>query len=142
MPALAQISFKHNEKSSPRLQAHLYKHPAEAELQCTTALFEAEKVYLRSKVVVICLLLALCGGDGGSSGGSGMSTGFREAPACSAVSLTTTARQRACLLQYRLSHEQIERVRRGREKKMRGESSFVRTDTTGALGCPVTPLNY
>lgn len=47
-------------------------------MQRTTALLRAEKVRLRSKVVVIRLLLAVCGGDGGGSGGSdgGMSTGF------------------------------------------------------------------
>lgn len=84
---LKQISCKHNEKSSPRLRAHLYKHPADATLQRTTALFKAEKVRLRSKVVVIRLLLAVCGGDGGGSGGSdgGMSTGFWEALARMAV---------------------------------------------------------
>lgn len=64
----------------PRLQAHLYKHPADAELYCTTALFKAEKVHLCSKVVVIHLLW-LCGGDGllSSEGSDGaMSTGFER----------------------------------------------------------------
>lgn len=28
------------------------------------------------------------------------------------------------------------------EEKCGGESSFVSTDTTGAMGSPVTPLNY
>lgn len=84
---LKQISLKHNEKHSPRLRVHLYKHPADAGLHCTAALFKAEKVYLCSKVVVIHLLLAVCGGDGGSSGGSdgGMLTVLERPPACAAV---------------------------------------------------------
>lgn len=54
-------------------------------------ILKAEKVHLRSRVVVIHLRLAacvcVCGGDGGSSGGSdgGMLTGFGEAPACAVV---------------------------------------------------------
>lgn len=82
-----QISFKRNETSSLRLQAHLYKHPADAELHYTTALFKAEKVYFRSKVAVIHLLLAVRGGDGGSSGGLWWwdVDSFAEALACTAV---------------------------------------------------------
>lgn len=57
--------FHVSKMTSPpsRLQTHLYKHPADAELQRTRALFKAENV------VVIHLLLAVCGGDGGRSGG-------------------------------------------------------------------------
>lgn len=54
------------EKSSLRLQTHLYKHPADAELQRTGLKL---KRCIISKGVVIHLLLAVHRGDGGSSGG-------------------------------------------------------------------------
>lgn len=58
-------------RSPTRPQTHLHKHPADVRVHHATALFNSEKVYLRSKLVVIHLLMVVHRGDGGSSEGSG-----------------------------------------------------------------------